>query len=50
MNTQADPLKTLSYCVYSHYKPLIMFTAHKTTAQNFVSAFLQGTNMPQLSL
>ena len=25
-----------------------MFTTHKTTAQNFVSTFLQGTNMPQL--
>ena len=27
-----------------------MSTTHKTTAQNFVSAFLQGTNMPQLPL
>ena len=50
MNTQADSLKTLSYCAYSHYKPLIMSTAHKTTAWNFVSTFLQGTNMPQLPL
>ena len=47
MDTQADPLKTLSYCAYSHYKPLIMSTVHKTTTQNFVSTFLQGTNMPQ---
>ena len=47
MDTQADPLKTLSYCVYSYYKLLIMFTTHKTTIYNFVSAFLQGTNMFQ---
>ena len=47
MNTQADSLKTLSYCVYSYYKLLIMFTTHKTTTHNFVSAFLQDTNMLQ---
>ena len=47
MNTQADPLKTLSYYAYSYYKPLIMSTTHKTTTYNFVSAFLQGTNMSQ---
>ena len=50
MDTQADPLKTLSYCAYSHYKSLIMSTTHETTAQNFVSTFLQGTNMSQLPL
>ena len=50
MDTQADPLKTLSYCVYNYLKPLIMSTTQETTACNFVSAFLQGTNMPQLPL
>ena len=47
MNTQADLLKTLSYCVYIYLKPLIMFTIQETTAHNFVSAFLQSTNMLQ---
>ena len=40
MDTQADPLKTLSYCAYIHLKPLIMSTTQETTACNFVSAFL----------
>ena len=48
MDTQADPLKMLSYCTYIHLKPLIMSTVQETTACNFVSTFLQGTNMPQL--
>ena len=47
MDTQADPLKTLSYYAYIHLKPLIMSTTQETTACNFVFAFLQGTNMPQ---
>ena len=47
MDTQADPLKTLSYCVYIHLKPLIMSTVQETTACNFVFTFLQGTNMSQ---
>ena len=31
MDTQANPLKTLSYYTYSYYKPLIMSSTHKTT-------------------
>ena len=50
MDTQADPLKTLSYCAYIYSKLLIMSTVQETTACNFVSAFLQGTNMLQLPL
>ena len=50
MNTQADSLKTLSYCVYSYCKPLIMSTTHKTTTHNFVSTFLQSTNILYLFL
>ena len=45
MNTQADSLKTLSYCVYIHLKPLIMSTTQETTTCNFVFTFLQSTNM-----
>ena len=45
MDTQADPLKTLSYYTYIHLKLLIMSTTQETTAHNFVSTFLQGTNM-----
>ena len=48
MNTQADPLKTLSYYTYIYLKPLIMSTTQETTVHNFVFAFLQGTNMSQL--
>ena len=48
MNTQADPLKTLSYCTYIYLKLLIMSTVQETTTHNFVCTFLQDTNMPQL--